>query len=162
MGLPGVCVNFSEITERISTSRECIAIPFKRWNDQPFRRLREMAIPAAVSRHGQTSPALSRFCRHAVFTFDLLASVNGFTIPVLQLAYDLRASPVEAFMQKVSYRFNDEDRRVARRWRLASVGFYGSILGGLILYAALNQSPDLNLASAQSTILASQDNPRQR
>lgn len=59
-------------------------------------------------------------------------------------------------MQKFSYRFNDEDRGVARRWRLASVGFYGSILAGLILYAALNPNPDVNVASAQGAASAAQ------
>ena len=65
-------------------------------------------------------------------------------------------------MQQLSYRFNDEDRRVARRWRLASVGFYGSLLAGFILYAALNRSPDVTYASDRSTVTASRDNARQR
>jgi hypothetical protein len=63
-------------------------------------------------------------------------------------------------VQKLSYKFNDRDRRVVRRWRLASVGFYGSLLAGLILYAALNQSSDLNYASAQNAASASRDAPR--
>jgi len=96
-------------------------------------------------------------------TFNLWARVNGFTIRFFQLAYYLRAHHRwRRFMQKLSCQFNDEDRRIVRRWRLASVGFYGSILAGLILYAALNQSPDVNYASAQSAVSASRDNLRHR
>ena len=52
-------------------------------------------------------------------------------------------------MQKVPDHANEGDRRLIRRWGLASVGFYGSILAGMILYAALNQHPDVNYASAE-------------
>jgi hypothetical protein len=65
-------------------------------------------------------------------------------------------------MQKSSCDFNDEERRVVRRWRLASVGLYGSIAAGLILYAAFGQSPDVNYASAQSAMPASHGNLRHR
>jgi multisubunit Na+/H+ antiporter MnhB subunit len=66
-------------------------------------------------------------------------------------------------MQKLSCRFNDEDRRIVRRWRLASVGFYGSILAGLAISAAFHQSPDVDFVSAQSAaVSASRDNPRHR
>jgi hypothetical protein len=51
-------------------------------------------------------------------------------------------------MQKYSENLSDADRRIIRRWRLSSVGFYGSILAGLILYAAFSQKPDVNYASA--------------
>ena len=53
-------------------------------------------------------------------------------------------------MQKSSPDLSDEDRRVTRRWRLASLGFYGSILAGMMLYGVLSQNRDVNLASAQS------------
>jgi hypothetical protein len=53
-------------------------------------------------------------------------------------------------MKRFSFDLSEEDRRVVRRWRLASVGLYGSILAGLILLAALSQSPDVNYASAGS------------
>lgn len=65
-------------------------------------------------------------------------------------------------MQKSSHDFNDEDRRVARRWRLASVGLYGSLLAGLIFYAAVSQSPDVNYASAQPAVPASRGNAGHR
>ena len=52
-------------------------------------------------------------------------------------------------MQKCSNNLSEGDRRLARKWGIFSVGFYGSILGGLILYAALNQNPDVNYASAE-------------
>jgi hypothetical protein len=62
---------------------------------------------------------------------------------------------MEALMQKSSYDFNDNDRRVVRRWWLACLGFYGSVAAGLALYVALSQNPDVNYASVQSTAPAS-------
>ena len=53
-------------------------------------------------------------------------------------------------MQKVPDHSNDGDRRLIRRWRLATVGFYGSILAGMTLYAALHQNPDVNIALADA------------
>jgi hypothetical protein len=70
----------------------------------------------------------------------------------------ISASPMEALLQKSSCDFSDEDRRVARRWRLASVSLYGSIVAGLILYAAFSQSPDVNYASARPATPASHGN----
>jgi len=54
-------------------------------------------------------------------------------------------------MQRSSHDFNDNDRPVIRRWRLACLGFYGSVIVGLALYVALSQSPDVNYAAVQST-----------
>ena len=51
-------------------------------------------------------------------------------------------------MQKVPDHSNEGDRRLIRRWRLATAGFYGSILAGMILYAALHQNADVSLALA--------------
>ncbi len=51
-------------------------------------------------------------------------------------------------MQKIPDHSNEGDRRLIRRWGLASVGFYGSILAGMILYAAFNQHPDASIALA--------------
>ncbi|MGV7217180.1 hypothetical protein [Bradyrhizobium sp. UFLA05-112] len=53
-------------------------------------------------------------------------------------------------MQKFFYELNEHDRRIARKWRWASVSFYGSILAGLILYAAVHLNPEVNYASADS------------
>ena len=53
-------------------------------------------------------------------------------------------------MQKFFYQLNENDRRIARTWRWASVGFYGSLLAGMILYAALHWNPEVNYASADS------------
>jgi hypothetical protein len=55
-------------------------------------------------------------------------------------------------MQKYFYQLNERDRRIARKWRVASVGFYGSILAGLILYAVFHENPEVNYASADSAI----------
>ena len=40
--------------------------------------------------------------------------------------------------------------RVVRKWRLATLGFYGSILAGLVVYTALHWNPEVNYASADS------------
>lgn len=52
-------------------------------------------------------------------------------------------------MQNLIDQFDENDRRVVRKWRLATLGFYGSILAGLVLYAALHWNP-VNYASADS------------
>ena len=39
-------------------------------------------------------------------------------------------------MQKPLYHLKEEDRRIARKWSMASIGFYGSILAGLVIYGA--------------------------
>jgi hypothetical protein len=51
-------------------------------------------------------------------------------------------------MQKIPDHSNEGDRHLIRCWGLASVGFYGSILAGMILYAALHPNPDVNVAAA--------------
>jgi len=53
-------------------------------------------------------------------------------------------------MQNFIERFDDDDRRVVRKWRLATLGFYGSILAGLVVYAVLNWNPEVNYASVDS------------
>ncbi len=53
-------------------------------------------------------------------------------------------------MQKFFYPFDEQDRRIVRKWRLASVGFYGSILVGMLLYVALHRNPEVNYASADA------------
>jgi hypothetical protein len=53
-------------------------------------------------------------------------------------------------MQKIPDQSSDGDRRLIRRWGIASVGFYGSILAGMILYAALHPNPEV-YASADLT-----------
>lgn len=53
-------------------------------------------------------------------------------------------------MQKFFNQLDENDRRIARRWRLASAGFYGSLLAGFILYAALHRDPEVSVASTQS------------
>ena len=55
-------------------------------------------------------------------------------------------------MQKIPDHSNDGDRRLIRRWRLATVGFYGSILAGMVGYAALHQNPDVNIALADAKV----------
>jgi hypothetical protein len=55
---------------------------------------------------------------------------------------------LEAHMQKIPDQSSEGDRRLIRRWGLASVGFYGSILAGMILYAAFHLNFVVNYASA--------------
>jgi hypothetical protein len=44
-------------------------------------------------------------------------------------------------MQKYPSNLSKEERRIARRWTLASVGLYGSVLAGLMLYGAFQKRP---------------------
>lgn len=53
-------------------------------------------------------------------------------------------------MQKFLDQLNDDDRRIVRKWRLATLGFYGSILAGLVVYTVLHWNPEVNFASADS------------
>jgi hypothetical protein len=50
-------------------------------------------------------------------------------------------------MQRYSDNLSESDRRVARKWTLASLGVYGALLAGFILYAAFNPAPPAQLAS---------------
>lgn len=45
---------------------------------------------------------------------------------------------------------NETDRRIVRKWRLVTVGFYGSILAGMVVYVALHSNPEVNYASVDS------------
>jgi hypothetical protein len=62
-------------------------------------------------------------------------------------------------MQKFLYQLKDDDRRTARKWSLIVIGFYGSILAGLIVYAALQPDQETNLASAVTGAQASLSRP---
>lgn len=53
-------------------------------------------------------------------------------------------------MQKFFDQSNEDDRRIVRKWRLATLGFYGSILAGLVVYTVLHWNPEVNYASADS------------
>lgn len=53
-------------------------------------------------------------------------------------------------MQKFLDQSNEDDRRIVRKWRLATLGFYGSILAGLVVYTVLHWNPEVNFASADS------------
>ncbi|WP_426406705.1 hypothetical protein [Bradyrhizobium ganzhouense] len=54
-------------------------------------------------------------------------------------------------MQNFLDPLNDDDRRVVRKWRLATLGFYGSILAGLVVYSVLHWNPEVNYASVDAT-----------
>ncbi|MBW7968369.1 hypothetical protein [Bradyrhizobium sp. BR 10289] len=54
-------------------------------------------------------------------------------------------------MQKFIYPLNENDRRIVRKWRLATFGFYGSILAGMALYVALHWNAEVNYASVDSS-----------
>ncbi|MBR0776006.1 hypothetical protein JQ625_14305 [Bradyrhizobium diazoefficiens] len=53
-------------------------------------------------------------------------------------------------MQKFLYQLNEGDRRIVRTWRLAALGFYGSILAGMVLYGALHWNPEVNYAAVDA------------
>ncbi|WP_298880599.1 hypothetical protein [uncultured Bradyrhizobium sp.] len=53
-------------------------------------------------------------------------------------------------MQNFIEQFDENDRRIVRKWRLATLGFYGSILVGLVVYAVVHWNPEVNYASADS------------
>ena len=53
-------------------------------------------------------------------------------------------------MQKFLYQLNETDRRIVRRWRWVTLGFYGSLLAGMVVYTALHWNPEVNYASADS------------
>jgi hypothetical protein len=57
---------------------------------------------------------------------------------------------IGGIMQNFIDEFDENDRRVVRKWRLATLGFYGSILAGLVVYAALHWAPEVNYASVDS------------
>lgn len=54
-------------------------------------------------------------------------------------------------MQKFSYEPSASERRVLRKWRLAVVGFYGSLLA-LIVAAAFATNVGVQVASTESVI----------
>ncbi|WP_234682675.1 hypothetical protein [Bradyrhizobium monzae] len=53
-------------------------------------------------------------------------------------------------MQNFIDRLNEDDHRVVRKWRWATLGFYGSILAGVVLYTVLHWNPEVNYASVDS------------
>ena len=53
-------------------------------------------------------------------------------------------------MQNFNEQFDENDRRIVRKWRLATLGFYGSILAGLVVYAALHWNSEVNYASVDA------------
>ena len=42
-------------------------------------------------------------------------------------------------MQRYPRNLSETDRRIARKWRLGCVAFYGSFLAGFLLFVAFNQ-----------------------
>jgi hypothetical protein len=57
---------------------------------------------------------------------------------------------IGGIMQKFLDQLNESDRGIVRKWRLATFGFYGSILAGVVLYAALHWTPEVHYASVDS------------
>ncbi len=53
-------------------------------------------------------------------------------------------------MQNFLDQFDESDRRVVRKWRWAALGFYGSIMAGVALYAALHWTPEVHYAAVDS------------
>jgi hypothetical protein len=59
-------------------------------------------------------------------------------------------------MQRYPQNLSETDRRIARKWRLASLAIYGTFLAGFVLYGALGQRPaPTTLASSAPVALAS-------
>jgi hypothetical protein len=58
---------------------------------------------------------------------------------------------IGGIMQKFLYQLNETDRRIVRKWRLVTLGFYGSILAGMVVYMALHWNAEVNYASVDST-----------
>jgi hypothetical protein len=54
---------------------------------------------------------------------------------------------IGGIVQKFFHQLNENDRRIVRKWRLATLGFYGSILAGMALYAAIHWNVEANYAS---------------
>jgi hypothetical protein len=50
-------------------------------------------------------------------------------------------------MQRYPNNLSESDRRIARKWTLASFAVYVSVLAGFILYTAFNPAPPVQLAS---------------
>jgi hypothetical protein len=57
---------------------------------------------------------------------------------------------IGGIMQKFFQQLNEDDRRTVRKWRIATFGFYGSILAGMALFVALHWNADVNYASVDS------------
>jgi len=57
---------------------------------------------------------------------------------------------IGGIMQNFLEQFDEGDRRVVRKWRLATLCFYGSILAGVALYAALHWTPEVSYAAVDS------------
>ena len=58
-------------------------------------------------------------------------------------------------MQQFLYQLKEDDKRIVWKWRLVTIGFYGSILAGPIVYAALQPNQETNLASSGTGAQAS-------
>ncbi len=53
-------------------------------------------------------------------------------------------------MQNFIDHLNENDRHVVRKWRWATLCFYGSIMAGVVLYAALHWNPEADFAAIDS------------
>jgi hypothetical protein len=60
----------------------------------------------------------------------------------------------EAAMQKYPKNLSEAERRLARRWTLGSLAVYGSILGGLILYATLGRNSEIDVAAGTAAAIS--------
>jgi hypothetical protein len=57
-------------------------------------------------------------------------------------------------MQKFSYEPTSSERRLLRKWRLAVVGFYGSLLVLMVLFAVVTTNPNVQVAHTDSLIVS--------
>ncbi|MGY4624818.1 hypothetical protein [Bradyrhizobium sp. USDA 4486] len=57
-------------------------------------------------------------------------------------------------MQKFFHSLNETDRRVVRRWRIVTLGFYGSLVAGMGLFVAMHWNAEVNYASVDSSVHA--------
>ncbi|QOZ68929.1 hypothetical protein WN72_23340 [Bradyrhizobium arachidis] len=58
---------------------------------------------------------------------------------------------IGGIMQKFFYPLNETDRRVVRKWRIVTLGFYGSLLAGMALYVVMHWNAEVNYASVDSS-----------
>jgi hypothetical protein len=51
-------------------------------------------------------------------------------------------------MQKYPRNLSQDERRLARRWTLGSIGVYGLMMAGMLLYTAFSRGPNVDVATA--------------
>jgi hypothetical protein len=63
-------------------------------------------------------------------------------------------------MQKYPSNLSQDERRLARRWTLGSIGIYGSMIAGMLLYTTFIRSPNVDVATASVSKFSGAQAPR--